>query len=548
MLTIAVLLFTRCDYIGDTMWYAGDIVNFDKGPSAGSPNLLWEFGHLLWRPAGWVIYKLFGSLSPYGTTGEDILSATAILIAFSLVCGFICILLIQSLALRVLNGHWLANLVSLGFLCSYAFLNYAHTGSAYIPGMMLLLLAIWLIVRAVERPEPRLRLGLLAGAAAGLSTLFWFPYVLGIPAVLAVAYLWGERPNASSDSDRHRLVLYALCSIAVAIGAAYTLAIQQLHIYSLSQFRAWVAAASHGWSQSNRLIRMISGLPRSFLQLGDDGMAIKRYLLRDPFAHVSLMDLFRMHIWKVVVFYLFSLSLIAALWRMRAGRRMLALLALAALPVLAFALFVFESGSPERYLPIYPFLFLAAALCLSRVPRSRAAQGVVLSFLALTLLMNIHALSRNVPEAGLQNAANRVASLHDRVTGNGLVALVTYRDDAYRYAVSFPFEAVNRKLVLPVYAVVEPGTARVPTWKRDFAERALNTMVQGQSVWISKRLLAERPDPAWNWTEGDDRRISWIDLYPFFRSLSFSAETGGPDGFIKLDDSERNKDVLIASK
>jgi hypothetical protein len=54
LLTIAVWLFTRSDYLGDTMWYAGDIVNFDKGAFAGHPNPLWEFGHLLWRPAGWV--------------------------------------------------------------------------------------------------------------------------------------------------------------------------------------------------------------------------------------------------------------------------------------------------------------------------------------------------------------------------------------------------------------------------------------------------------------------------------------------------------------
>jgi hypothetical protein len=76
----------------------------------------------------------------------------------------------------------------------------------------------------------------------------------------------------------------------------------------------------------------------------------------------------------------------------------------------------------------------------------------------------------------------------------------------------------------------------------------LDKMGQGQSVWISKRFLAEQPEPAWNWTEGDDKRIAWKDLFPFFRSLSFSAETGGPDGFLKLDDSQRNKDVLTASK
>lgn len=546
LLTIAVLWLTRSDSIGDTMWYASDIVAFDKG---GSTSLLWEFGHVFWRPAGWVLYRLFGSLTPYSRTGEEILSSAAVLIALSMICSFVCILLIQSLALRVLKGHWLANLVSLGFLCANGFLNWSHTGSAYVPGMMFLLLAIWLIVRAVETTQPRPRLGLLAGAAAGMATLFWLPDVLAIPAVLAVAYLWGERAAAATgNSGRHRLVFYALCSIALAIGAGYILAIQQLHIASVSQFREWVASATHGWSQSNRLVRMISGLPGSFLHLGDGGQALKRYFLRDPFAHVSLLDLIRVHLWKVAFFYLFSLSLIVALWRIAAGRRVLTLLAVAALPSFAVALFVYESGAPERYFAIYPFLFLAIALCLSRFPRPLAAQTAVLVFLALLLFMNTHALSRGVVEASIGNAANRVASLHDRVTANGMVAFVTYRDDAYEYVKSFPFEALNRGRLLPMYGVIEPGNTRVLTWKRDFADRALNTMGQGQSVWISKRFLAERPDPAWNWTEGDDKRIAWKDLHPFFGSLSFSAETGGPDGFLKLDDSERNKDVLIASK
>jgi hypothetical protein len=108
---------------------------------------------------------------------------------------------------------------------------------------MFLLLAIWLVVRAVEVPRLRPRLGLLAGAAAGLFTLFWLPYILGIPAVLAVAYLWGERPNVSaSNSGRQRPVIYAFCSIVLVIGAGYILAILQLHISSVSLFWAWVAA------------------------------------------------------------------------------------------------------------------------------------------------------------------------------------------------------------------------------------------------------------------------------------------------------------------
>lgn len=94
--------------------------------------------------------------------------------------------------------------------------------------------------------------------------------------------------------------------------------------------------------------------------------------------------------------------------------------------------------------------------------------------------------------------------------------------------------------MLPLYVAIEIATVRVATWRPDFAKCALGALERHESVWISKRFLAERPDPAWEWTEGDDRRIVWTDVPVFFRQFSYGESVAGADGFLKLEASEEN--------
>ena len=53
VLFVAVVLFTGPHSYSDTNMYAGEI------QSAGSISdpLLWDFGHLLWRPLGWLAHR-----------------------------------------------------------------------------------------------------------------------------------------------------------------------------------------------------------------------------------------------------------------------------------------------------------------------------------------------------------------------------------------------------------------------------------------------------------------------------------------------------------
>ena len=91
------------------------------------------------------------------------------------------------------------------------------------------------------------------------------------------------------------------------------------------------------------------------------------------------------------------------------------------------------------------------------------------------------------------------------------------------------------------------GTVRRPPRgvpKSDFARLAIAAQSKNEPVWVSKRLLAAQPAPAWGWNEGDDPRISWKDLRPFFGSLDYSSDVGGPDGFLQIANSAHNQQLL----
>src|SRR5690606_17206967 len=85
--------------------------------------------------------------------------------------------------------------VSLFLIFAQAFLNFAQTGSSYIPALAMLAASMYF----AARPEGRAKSGLLSGTALGLSICLWFPFVLVIPAVLATPYLVRRHNGSASD-------------------------------------------------------------------------------------------------------------------------------------------------------------------------------------------------------------------------------------------------------------------------------------------------------------------------------------------------------------
>jgi hypothetical protein len=542
------LLLTTARYFGDTSGYVHDILLFDKGNFSRYPNPIWEFGHLYWRPIGWLLFKCFGGLTPFAKSGPEPLAVTTVLVVFTTICGLMCALLYYSIASSLLRETWKALLVAAGALSFYGFLDYVHTGCVYVTGLAGLLGALWWVIRAIDRGRLTWQYGLLSGASFAFAVLVWFPYILVLPGILAAALLWrGNREaDATALQSRLRLACYIAVLAGCLIGVGYLFAAIQLRLSSLADLKTWVAASSHGWSQNKRLLRMASGLPRSFLYTGDNGLALKRFLLKDPYAHVTLGSLVRQHVWGPLAFYVFSLCLIGVLWRSLNGRRILWICLAAVVPVLGFAAFVFESGSLERYMPLYPFIALASAYGLSQLSTKKPGPIVIFVFLVLVINVNGALLSRPVINSEIAPAAARLESLRGKVTPQGLVALVTLQDSVYQLLTSYPFHPANRRETLPAYDVIVVANERIVQWQQDFAKRALDTLQRSQSVWVSKRFLADRPEPAWTWTEGDDRRITWTQLPPFFRQFTYSESVGGSDGFLKLEPSPENINKLEA--
>jgi hypothetical protein len=345
---------------------------------------------------------------------------------------------------------------------------------------------------------------------------------------------------------RRRAVLagLTLASASLLLCVGYLLPLTQLHMHSFEEVRNWIIASGHGSAQNRRAIRIVSGLPRSFVWIGDEGMLIKRYLLRDPYTHVTLWRVISQQFWLIVAFYVFGISLLWVLVHSASGQRVLEILAAAGIPVLAFALLTLDPSSAERYLPAYPFLCVAVAFCLSRWPQNRIAVSCCVAFMSIAIMVNVGALLRSSELKGRQPTAERALSLANRVGPGGMVALFSRNDNLYSLTSSFPFDPVVRQTALPVYDVIALATAGVPEWRQEFARRSGQALAQRQSVWVSKRLLAAEPHPDWGWNEGDDPNVSWKELPQFFRCFDYSSDVGGQDGFLELADSGQNRAFL----
>ena len=339
----------------------------------------------------------------------------------------------------------------------------------------------------------------------------------------------------------------ALASVACAVCCAllYGAVLAHLGIYDLAHLKAWMAAAGHGYHRTG-LARMLFGLARSFMHMGQEGILFKRFLLHDPYNPVTLRQLFGASLWQLAIFYLTAAGLTLRLLLSRDGRRMFALLAIACAPVFVFALIIFEGGMPERYLPLFPFICLALARALDEDARRRPAffQYLALVFVASLVVANARALAKPVLARQQAAVAARLADLPARLRPHSVVAVVHLQDELAEFYFNYPFHPLNRRGQLEVYNVLEPGGARIETWRADFARKAQAAWAAGGDVWLSRRFFAARPQAEWNWVEGDDQRVSWGELPTFFTIFETTDAVGGEDGFVLLARTPHNEKLI----
>jgi hypothetical protein len=368
------------------------------------------------------------------------------------------------------------------------------------------------------------------------SVCFWFPYLLALPAALA-------SPLFIAGWDRRRLRLVTQATLACgAFGTlSYLVAVSLLGIHSVAELQAWVAASSHGTHISG-VARAVFGLARSLVNMGADGQLFKRYLLHDPFNPVSLGELFRLSLGQVMLVYLGLGSIVVSLWRSRSDRGLVLLLLLNAGPVFLFGIF-FDGGAIERYLPLYPMLFVSLAASLV-CKGSKVFKAAPLALVALIAVANISAM--NTPGLDRQAAAStdRVESLRPLLTANSSVVVLHWQDDLMSLHRNSLFDPLVRSKALHLRHLLTPGTDDVLSWKSSFAAHALAIWNKGGDVWLTNRAMSERPRREWGWVEGDDRNVSWSGFPSFFSRMEMGGEAGGDDGFRLIIPSRGNRELL----
>jgi len=506
---------------GDSIYYAEDILDGRR---------FWDFGHLYWRPLGWLLAQGLLPLTPSLGAADSRAGVLMLLLPICWLAGLASLLLLRGLLADAGIRPWAADLTALAFLLSQTFLNYAQTTCAYIPGLCCLLLGCRLLFRAADKPQTSGWTALGAGVALAAAVGFWFPYVWALPAAGLLPLLRGF------DRARLRLTVLAAAACAAVVTLTNAAALAAQDIWTLEGAQAWVAASGHGISGVNGVPRIVFGLARSFLYLGEDSILYRRYLGKDPLNPVTLVDLIKGSLWQIGLFYLFLAGLVIGLLRSGPGRRLLALLALAAVPTLLFAV-AWQGGDMERYLTLYPFLFLALAALLSDAHAPRLCKGLAVAFFAVAAFSNIEAMARPVLEQRHQELAAQAAELAPRLRPQSQV--FTIFDEVAKLRRNYPLNPLGHRIRLE--SVLEPNTGRAERWRTRMGERMRKVWERGGDVWVTRRVLSPVPRAEWLWVEEQASELRWAHLHGFFKELDTDESVGREEGYVRIKPTAANR-------
>jgi len=534
---ILATAFTNADFMGDTIDYVTSIVWIREGRYY----YFWEFAHVLWRPFGWLVALLFTPLTRLIMGDDQYANVTLQLLIVSWLFGLLMVLLCYGLVKRITGREWIANIVTIAMILSQGFLVYAQSGTPYVPGLALLFLGVYILLMHGDEPKRPVLTALFAGAALAVSLGFWVTYMLAIPAALiSPLFVLGF------NRKRLRLILLTAVICAGVTAVAYGLVMAHVGIYTLSGVRSWMSiSAEAAFIPRGGIPRTVFGFARSFISMGNEGTIFKRFLTHDPFNPVSFSELLRLSLWKLALFYVFFTAITVNLLRFRAGRKILGLLIISMIPVIALA-FLVEGGAVDRYLPMFPFIFLALAYSLSSSRSLSALNIAALVFFAAATITNVSVLAKPVLDKEQEKAAARVRDLQPRLKPETILLTVNVRDELVNFSRSFPLHPFNldHEHRLRVLSIISPGREDVPRWRNVLASSILTAWAYGGEAWMSKRALSSRPRPEWGWVQSDDPRISWTDIYDFVSQLEMSESVGGEDGFMLISPSPQNRKFL----
>jgi len=544
----ALICFTKPITWGDTIVYAHQIANYSRGILGR--HRFWEFGHLLWRPIGYLIWRLGQPYWSHQFAGSQPLQIYAALRLGNLVLGYVAALASFGIAWKISRSIIAGALVASAFLCWNPFINYFQSGTAYVPGLSMQLIGTYLLL--ADSGECSRGRAWLAGIALALSVCLWFPYAFGLPGIFLLAYLWKKpdsEPNRTLSRTRLCWLAHAVAVCALAGIGFYAVGTSLAGVRSVQEFRTWVAEAGHDFQPQKKYLRVATGLPRGLVELSQDGMLLKRLILKDLYNPASVYDLLHTSLWKLLLFYAGMAGLIWSLSLDRDARPVLLPLLLSGGLLLFFAVVLFEPSQPERWMFGFSVLLPAIAFAFrkDRVSATRAIPlGIFLSAICLT---NIVAYA-TPSEPGADNpTVSRIVALKPWLAPHSIVTLLSFGDGISLFVERFPFHPLNplfRTEAMQFYFLTEPGSANSPRWRENFAARGLKSWQENGDIWISKRLLASRPWSEWGWVESDDPYLKWRDIATFFAGYTFDGDVGGTDGFLRIARAPTNQKLLAA--
>jgi hypothetical protein len=205
---------------------------------------------------------------------------------------------------------------------------------------------------------------------------------------------------------------------------------------------------------------------------------------------------------------------------------------------------LFEAGSVERYLALYPMVFVVIGVLLASARTPRPLRVLLVLLIVVQVSNNLYASFR--PRIDRESAAllQRIAPFENR-PGGATVYVVNLND---KLSALYDGPEYATRNDLPQVALVVPVMYQdVPKWRTVFVRTAVDRWAGGGEVWISKRAWCTRPLREWLWVENDDPRIHWADVHNFVIRLDTDAEAGGTDGFLRLANTPANRARILSA-
>ena len=168
---IALYLLTVPETTADTVVYVDNMLTYSQQGSSAAPSLLWEFGHVLWRPFGYSLWLVGHPFLSSWSRGNPALEMTAVLIGVNFVVGLLLTWVLYLLCRRLGLAARAALAVTAGFMLCSTILNYVHSGMSYNSGLLAQLAGLLLLLNAIG--NPRRAVSLAAQSGCGTREIDW---------------------------------------------------------------------------------------------------------------------------------------------------------------------------------------------------------------------------------------------------------------------------------------------------------------------------------------------------------------------------------------